>query len=144
MTVLVVLTVLAVLENTLPSFRWSFKIQDKEATVTVLAVLAVMAVLVVTATPLKLNPPFSVILTKQYLRNSICPTRHKERDPPVLKILRRVKFGTGRKFGTDVAKRYGEGSEMLVFLDKRGRKRVQKVKNYGGSKTLRIRVPYYF
>ena len=53
-----VLAVLAVLENTLPSFRWSYKIQDKEATVTVLTVMAVMAVSVVTATPLKLNPPF--------------------------------------------------------------------------------------
>ena len=56
-----VLTVLAVLEITLPSFRWSYKIHDKEATVTdltVLAVLAVVAVSVVTATPLKLNPPF--------------------------------------------------------------------------------------
>ena len=54
MTVLAVLPVLAVLENTLPSFCWSYKIQDKEATVTVLtvlAVLAVMAVSVVTATP---------------------------------------------------------------------------------------------
>ena len=39
----------------------------------------------------------------------------KRRDPPVLKILRRVNFGTGRKFGTDAAKRYGEGSEMLVL-----------------------------
>ena len=51
---------LAVLENTLPSFCWSYKMQDKEATVTVLtvlAVLAVMAILVVTVTPLKLNPP---------------------------------------------------------------------------------------
>ena len=36
-------------------------------------------------------------------------------DPPVLKIQRRVNFGTGSKFGTEVAKRYGEGSEMLVF-----------------------------
>ena len=56
-----VMTVLAVLENTLPSFCWTLKIQDKEATVTVLTVLAVMAVMavsVVTATPLKLNPPF--------------------------------------------------------------------------------------
>ena len=53
------------------------------------------------------------------------------RDPPVLKILRRVNFGTGRKFGTDVAKRYGEGSEILVFLGKRGWKTVQKVRNYG-------------
>ena len=58
MTVLAVLTVLV---NTLPSFCWSYKIQDQEATVTVLAVLAVLAVFavsVVTATPLKLNPPF--------------------------------------------------------------------------------------
>ena len=60
MTVLTVFF-LAVLESTLPSFPWSYKIQDKEATVTdltVLAVLAVVAVSVVTATPLKLNPPF--------------------------------------------------------------------------------------
>ena len=53
-----VLAVLTVLEKTLPSFCWSYKIQDKEATVTVLTVLAVVAVSVVTATPLKLNPPF--------------------------------------------------------------------------------------
>ena len=66
------------------------------------------------------------------------------RHPAVLKILRSVNFGTGRKFGTDAAKRYGEGSEMLVFLGKRGRKTVQKVKNYGGSKILRIRAPYSF
>ena len=59
--------------------------------------------------------------------------------PPVLKIVRRVNFGTGRKFGMDVAKRYGERSEMLVLLGKRGRKTVQTVKNYSGSKILRIR-----
>ena len=53
-----VLAVLAVLESTLPSFSKSYKTQDKEATVTVLAVSAVMAVSVMTATPLKLNPPF--------------------------------------------------------------------------------------
>ena len=53
-----VLAVLAVLENTLPFFCWSYKTQEKEATVTVLAVSAGMAVSVVTATPLKLNPPF--------------------------------------------------------------------------------------
>ena len=29
------------------------------------------------------------------------------RDPPVLKIQRRVNFGTGRKFGMDVAKKLG-------------------------------------
>ena len=57
-TVLAVLTVSAVLESTL---LLSYKIQHNEATVavlTVLAVSAVMAVSVVTATPLKLNPPF--------------------------------------------------------------------------------------
>ena len=38
---------------------WSYKVHDKEATVTVLTVLAVLAVVAVsavTATPLKLNP----------------------------------------------------------------------------------------
>ena len=62
MTVLAVLTVSAVLESALPSFYLSYQIQHNEATVavlTVLAVLAVMAVSVMTATPLKLNPPFS-------------------------------------------------------------------------------------
>ena len=56
-----VLTILTVLESTLPSFRLSSKIQEKEAVVAVLTVLAVSAVVevsVVTATPLKLNPPF--------------------------------------------------------------------------------------
>ena len=54
MTVLVVFTVLAVLESTLPSFCVSYKIQHQEAAVTVLTVLAVSAVVavsVVTATP---------------------------------------------------------------------------------------------
>ena len=61
MTVLAVLTDLAVLESNLSSFCLSYKIQHNEATVavlTVLAVSAVMAVSVMTATPLKLNPPF--------------------------------------------------------------------------------------
>ena len=52
---------LAILESTLPSFHLSYKIQHNEATVavlTVLAVSAVVAVSVMTATPLKLNPPF--------------------------------------------------------------------------------------
>ena len=53
------MTVLAALEGTLPSFCLSYKIQYQEAPVTVLAVVAVM---VVTATPLKTQPPFSVIL----------------------------------------------------------------------------------
>ena len=58
MTVVAVLTVLAVLESTLPSFCLAYKIQCRETTVTLLTVLAVSAVSVVTATPLKLNPPF--------------------------------------------------------------------------------------
>ena len=61
MTVLAVLTVSAVLQSALPSFRLSYKLQDQEATMTILTVLAVSAVVavsVVTATPLKLNPPF--------------------------------------------------------------------------------------
>ena len=58
MTVSAVLTVLAVLESIVPSFCLSYKIQHNEATVAVLAVSAVMAVSVMTATPLKLNPPF--------------------------------------------------------------------------------------
>ena len=57
--------------------------------------------------------------------------------PKGLKIIRRVNFGAGRKFSTDVAKRYGEGSEMLVSVGKRGRKTVHEVKNYGGNKMLR-------
>ena len=75
MTVLVVLTVLAVLESTLPSVRLSYKTQHNEATVavsTVLAVSAVMAVSVMTATPLKLTPPFFVILIwSQPFRRSV-------------------------------------------------------------------------
>ena len=61
MAVLTVLAVLAVLEITLPSFCLSYKIQRNEATaavLTVLAVSAVMAVSIMTAPPLKLNPPF--------------------------------------------------------------------------------------
>ena len=62
MMVLAVLTVLAVLESTLPSFCLSSKMQCQETPVMVLRVLAVSAVVavsVVTATPLKLKPPFS-------------------------------------------------------------------------------------
>ena len=67
--------------------------------------------------------------------------REYPRDPPIRKLIRRVNFGTGGKFGTEVAKRYGEDSEMLVFLGKEGRKTVQTMKNYGSSKILRIRAP---
>ena len=45
------MTVLAVLESNLPCLCLSYKIQDKEAAVTVLAVSAVVVVSVVTATP---------------------------------------------------------------------------------------------
>ena len=61
MTILAVLTVGAVLESTLPSTCLSYKIQHNEAAVavfTVLAASAVVAVSVMTAAPLKLNPPF--------------------------------------------------------------------------------------
>ena len=61
MTVLAVLTVLVVLESTLPCFCLSYKIQHNEATVavlTILVVLAVVAVSVMTVAPLKLNPLF--------------------------------------------------------------------------------------
>ena len=54
---------------------------------------------------------------------------------------REVNFGAGGKFGTEVAERYGEGSIMLAFLGKESRKTVKTMKNYGGSKTLRIRAP---
>ena len=52
------------------------------------------------------------------------------KDPPVLKILRRVNFGTGSQVGTELAKRYGEGSEMLPFSrqEKNAEKQVQTVK----------------
>ena len=52
MTVLAVLTVLAVPESTLLSICLSYKIQHNEATMALLAVSAVMAVSVMTATPL--------------------------------------------------------------------------------------------
>ena len=55
------------------------------------------------------------------------------KNPPVIKILRRVNFGMGSEFGTEVAKRYGEGSDMFVFLDKKGRKPVHTMKDYGSS-----------
>ena len=64
------------------------------------------------------------------------------KDPPVLKRLRRVNVGTGTKFATAIAKRYGECSERLVFLGEEDRKTVQIVKNYGGSKILWLRAPY--
>ena len=52
---------------------------------------------------------------------------YNPRNPPVPKCYGETD-GTGSKYCTDAAKRYGEGSEMLAFLGKRGRKTVQKVK----------------
>ena len=51
------MTVLAVLESTLPSFCLSYKIQCLLTVLAVSAVSAVVAVSVVTATRLKLKPP---------------------------------------------------------------------------------------
>ena len=67
------------------------------------------------------------------------------KDPSVLKIVRRVNFGTGSKFGTDVAKRYGEGSEVPCFS--------RKKRQENGTATEKLRrwqnrtdstLPYYF
>ena len=66
------------------------------------------------------------------------------KDPSVLKIVRRANSLRREKNATATAKRYGVCSEVLVFLGIRGRKTVQTVKNYGGSRILRIRAPYYF
>ena len=82
-----------------------------------------------------------------YLRSPTPPSDFQHwspRDPPVWKILWSVNVGTGSKFGTEVAKRYWEGSDMLVFLGKQSRGTVQTMKSYGGSKILRIRVPKHF
>ena len=49
-----------------------------------------------------------------------------------------------KKITTAIAKRYGECSEVLVFLGKRGRKTVRIVKNHGGRKILRLQVRYDF
>ena len=72
--VLVVLTILAALENTLsPCPPCACPTQgNREATVTVLAVSTLMAVSVVTANPLKLNPPFSDILSWGSIAGAPC------------------------------------------------------------------------
>ena len=46
---------------------------------------------------------------------------------------------TGRKFGTDVAKRYGEGSEIAWFPGKRGRKQYRKWKTTAVAKCYRFK-----
>ena len=66
------------------------------------------------------------------------------KDPSLLKLVRRANSLRREKIATAIAKRYGECSEVHVFVGKGGRKTVQKVQNYSGSKILRIRAPYYF
>ena len=61
----------------------------------------------------------------------------------LLKITLKDSLG-GTEFATTIARRYGEFWEMLISLEKGGRKTVQKVKNYGGGKMPRIQTPYYF
>ena len=64
MTVLVVLTVSAALKSTLPSFRLSYKIQDKEATVTLWRFWRFRRLWRFRSCrlpPLKLNPPFPTV-----------------------------------------------------------------------------------
>ena len=53
-------------------------------------------------------------VTPILLGESIGDTNPK--DPSVLKTVRRVNFGTGTKFGTDVAKRYGNSSQKCLFF----------------------------
>ena len=45
------------------------------------------------------------------------------KDPSVLKIVRRLNSARAAKFGTEIRKRYGDCSEMLVFPRKRTEKR---------------------
>ena len=70
-------------EPPLPSFCLSCKIQCQETTGMVLAVSAVVAVPVVTATPLKLNPPFSVILRPKGIGEKV--TKNETSDKMVTK-----------------------------------------------------------
>ena len=50
------------------------------------------------------------------------------KDPPVLKLVRRVNLLQGQEFAEAIAKRYREVWEVLVFLKKKGKKTVQIVK----------------
>ena len=56
------------------------------------------------------------------------------KDPPVLKMVRRANSLRGEKNATAIAKRYGECSEVLVFLGKRGRKTVRMLKTTAVAK----------
>ena len=67
---------------------------------------------------------------------------HFARDPPVLKILRRVNFGTGSKFGTDVAKTLRRELRSACFS--RTRRQEKRCTDTGKTTAmaLRIRAPY--
>ena len=88
------------------------------------------------------SPPFPHPYPQAIARPT--PGKNYPKDPPVLKRVRRANSLRREKNATAIAKRYGGCSEVLVFLGKRGRKTVRFEKNYGGSKILRNRVPYYF
>ena len=87
-----VLTVLAVLESTLPSFFVSYKIQHNEAT---MAVWTVLAVSVMTAAPVKLNPPCRdpSMIFRDFLRQVLCPIS----DPSII-IVNKIFTGLPRDF----------------------------------------------
>ena len=70
-----------------------------------------------------------------------CAKFFNSRDPPVLKILRRVNSVQAVNFGTAIRKHYGECPEMLLFPRKTSRKMALSVKKYGRSKILRVRAP---
>ena len=83
-------------------------------------------------------PPVIYIYSQDSLRNR---THTKQRmipnqpkDPPALKILRRVNPAPVVKFGMEMRKRYGDRSEMLGFPRSRNRRTVRIIKNYDHSK----------
>ena len=53
------------------------------------------------------------------MRNLVLIDSDYPKDPPVLKLLRRVNSAQAIKFGMVIRKRYGDCSEMLVFPRKR-------------------------
>ena len=81
-------------------------------------------------------------------RNLGCPGNFAgmSRTPVVQKVCAKkvcVHFSFPKNAIQAIAKRYGEGSEMLVFLGKSGSESLQIVKNYGGGKTVRFQVSWY-
>ena len=88
------MTVVAVLESTLPPFCLSYKIQHNEATMavfffflTVLAVPAVMAVSVMMATPLNSTPFFRNPDKQHFTRNPPLPEPPPNKEPLTPQIL---------------------------------------------------------